>query len=138
MTSSVQTYRKGHLCNAAEEHLQQGEEEEARVELTLSNAVGVQVGPQEQSGSNECHYAGLQSICDCCLHTTWSLQGDVMMLFCHASCQRVMLCMPCIFEPCESLQNRTQAVRAVQLSISQHAYGMTAPNAALHLQPMTA
>ena len=61
-TSSVHTYRKGHLCNTAEEHLQQGEEEEAGVELTLSNAVGVQVGPQKQGGSNECHYASLQSM----------------------------------------------------------------------------
>ncbi len=53
-------YRKGHLCNSAEEHLQQAEEEETGVELTLCYAVGVEVGPQEQGGRNDCHYGRLE------------------------------------------------------------------------------
>ena len=52
-------HRKGHLCNSTEEHLQQAEEEEAGVELTLCYAVGVEVGPQEQGGCNDCHYGCL-------------------------------------------------------------------------------
>ena len=43
--SNKDAHRKCHLCNSAEEHLQQTEEEEPRVELTLSYAVGMEVGP---------------------------------------------------------------------------------------------
>ena len=50
---------KSHLSNAAEEHLEQAEEEEARVELALGNAVGVQMGTQEQGGRNEGNNASL-------------------------------------------------------------------------------
>jgi hypothetical protein len=53
-------HRKGHLCNTAEKHLQQAEEEEAGVELTLCYAVGVEVGPQKQGGCNDCHYGCLE------------------------------------------------------------------------------
>ncbi len=53
-------HRKGHLCNTTEKHLQQTEEEEPGVELTLCYAVGVEVGPQEQGGCNDCHYGCLE------------------------------------------------------------------------------
>ena len=51
--------RKSHLSNAAEEHLEQAEEEETGVELALGNAVGVQMGAQEKGGCNEGNNASL-------------------------------------------------------------------------------
>lgn len=53
-------HRKSHLCNATEEHLQQREEEEARIQLALGDAVGVEVSSEEQSGCNQCYNPGLQ------------------------------------------------------------------------------
>lgn len=63
-TLTWHTYRKGHLCNATEEHLEQGEEEEAGIQLALAHAVGVQMGTQEEGGSNEGYNAGLDSLED--------------------------------------------------------------------------
>ena len=60
--------RKSHLSNATEEHLEQAEEEETRIELTLSNAVGVQMGAKEEGGSYEGNNTSLhiQSVRQCC------------------------------------------------------------------------
>ena len=59
MTTAGETDRKCHLRNAAEEHLKQGEEEEAGVELPIFNAVRVDVCAQEERGCNEGNNASL-------------------------------------------------------------------------------
>lgn len=53
------TDRKSHLCNAAEEHLEQGEEEEARVQLAIGNAVRMDMCAQEKCGCDEGNNASL-------------------------------------------------------------------------------
>ena len=70
LTKAGEADRKSHLSNAAEEHLEQAEEEETRVELALGNAVGVQMGAQEQGGRNEGNDASLhkQFLRQCCCH----------------------------------------------------------------------
>lgn len=59
MPTAGDTDRKCHLRNAAEEHLEQGEEEEAGVELTIGNAVRVDMCAQEECGCNESNNASL-------------------------------------------------------------------------------
>ena len=68
MIKAEEADRKSHLSNATEEHLEQAEEEETRIELTLSNAVGVQMGAQEEGGSYEGNNTSLhvQSVRQCC------------------------------------------------------------------------
>lgn len=53
-------YRKGHLSNSIEEHLQGCKEEEARVQVGVVNAIWSNVGPQKQCRADD---AG-----ECCLH----------------------------------------------------------------------
>lgn len=59
MPTAGETDRKRHLRNAAEEHLEQGEEEEAGVELAIGNAVRVDMCAQEECGCNEGNNASL-------------------------------------------------------------------------------
>lgn len=58
------THCERHLCNAIEKHLEGAEEEEARIQVSIVDAVGRNVSAQEQRGADDgcegCLYADLK------------------------------------------------------------------------------